>query len=57
MTTINCASNCIHQYEGRCTLDHFSLSLLTSNSDCVYFEERNSNKKPVNNETSSLITP
>lgn len=40
MTTINCSSNCIHQIEGSCTLDTISINSISSNSDCVFFQEK-----------------
>jgi hypothetical protein len=40
MTTINCSSNCIHQQDGKCTLENASTGTLAVDADCVFFEER-----------------
>lgn len=40
MTTINCSSNCIHQSDGKCTLDNTQTNNLSAVSDCVYYEEK-----------------
>jgi hypothetical protein len=40
MTTINCSSNCIHQQEGKCTLDSVTNNPTSFSSDCIFFEEK-----------------
>lgn len=40
MTTINCSSNCIHQEDGKCMLDHTHTNSISSSSDCIFFKER-----------------
>lgn len=40
MTNINCASNCKHQSDGKCTLDNATDNLLSAETDCVFFEEK-----------------
>lgn len=42
MTTINCSSNCIHQHEGKCTLNSVTKSPTSFSSDCIFYEERKS---------------
>ncbi|MGE5613050.1 MAG: hypothetical protein ACM3XR_01465 [Bacillota bacterium] len=45
MTTINCASNCKHQHDGRCTLENAISETISNVTDCVYFEERTDKNK------------
>ncbi|MCR4434982.1 MAG: hydroxymyristoyl-ACP dehydratase [Clostridiales bacterium] len=40
MTTINCSSNCIHQHDGKCTLDNTEANSVSTVSDCIYYQER-----------------
>lgn len=40
MTTINCSSNCVHQQDGKCTLDSVTKNSASVSSDCVFFEEK-----------------
>ena len=40
MTTINCSSNCIHQQDGKCTLDNVTKNPKSVLSDCIFFEEK-----------------
>ena len=40
MTTINCSSNCKHQYDGKCTLENVFSKALSVKTDCVFFEEK-----------------
>ncbi|HAA43772.1 MAG TPA: hydroxymyristoyl-ACP dehydratase [Ruminiclostridium sp.] len=40
MTTINCSSNCIHQVDGKCTLDIVSKNSASVKSNCIFFEEK-----------------
>lgn len=40
MTTINCSYNCIHQKDGKCTLDNAIINSISITSDCVYFQEK-----------------
>ncbi|MFZ5989136.1 MAG: hydroxymyristoyl-ACP dehydratase [Bacillota bacterium] len=40
MTTINCSSNCVHQQDGKCTLDNVTKNSTSVTSDCVFFEEK-----------------
>ncbi len=40
MTTINCSSNCIHQQDGKCTLENAFAGTLAVDTDCVFFNER-----------------
>lgn len=45
MTTINCASNCKYQHDGRCTLENAISETLSAATDCVYFEEKTEKNK------------
>lgn len=38
MTTINCSSNCIHQQDGKCTLENAFAGTLAVDTDCVFFK-------------------
>lgn len=40
MTTINCSSNCIHQVDGKCTLNIVSKNSASVKSNCIFFEEK-----------------
>ncbi|HOQ08159.1 MAG TPA: hydroxymyristoyl-ACP dehydratase [Clostridiales bacterium] len=40
MTTINCSLNCRHQKDGRCTLEDAACDTLSTDTDCVFFEEK-----------------
>ncbi|HBW26303.1 MAG TPA: hydroxymyristoyl-ACP dehydratase [Hungateiclostridium thermocellum] len=40
MTTINCSSNCVHQQDGKCTLDSVTKNSDSASPDCVFFKER-----------------
>jgi len=40
MTTINCSLNCKHQKDGRCMLEDASCDTLSTDTDCVFFEEK-----------------
>ncbi|HHV28401.1 MAG TPA: hydroxymyristoyl-ACP dehydratase [Clostridium sp.] len=40
MTTINCSSNCVHQQDGKCTLDSVTKNSASVSPDCVFFEEK-----------------
>lgn len=44
MTTINCSSNCIHQKDGKCSLDNVAMNSTLITTDCIYYEE-NTKKK------------
>jgi len=43
MTTINCSSNCIHQKDGKCTLESFAVSQVSTASDCIFFSQKQLN--------------
>ncbi|MDQ2086424.1 hydroxymyristoyl-ACP dehydratase [Herbivorax sp. ANBcel31] len=45
MTTINCSSNCIHQVDGKCTLDNVSKNSTSVAAKCIFFEEKIFKKK------------
>lgn len=45
MTTINCSSNCIHQIDGSCTLENTSTNSVSTNTDCLFFQEKKAAKK------------
>lgn len=42
MTNINCSANCTHENNGKCTLNHISVSsnFTGIGADCAYFEPR-----------------
>lgn len=40
MTNINCASNCIHQVNGKCNLEQIMVNTLSLREQCAYFEEK-----------------
>jgi len=40
MTTINCSSNCIHQHDGKCTLENAFSKVLSVETDCIFFEKK-----------------
>lgn len=42
MTNINCSADCNHESNGKCTLNHISISsnLTGIGADCAYFEPR-----------------
>lgn len=42
MTNINCSANCNHESNGKCTLNHISVSssFTDKGADCAYFEPR-----------------
>lgn len=44
MTTINCSSNCKHQQDGKCMLENAISETLSAETDCVYFEEKQSSR-------------
>ena len=46
MTTINCASNCIHQKDGFCTLDNITIKPISNNTDCVFFQNKEKIENP-----------
>ncbi|RCX20979.1 hypothetical protein DFR58_101183 [Anaerobacterium chartisolvens] len=47
MTTINCSSNCIHQVDGKCTMENTATNLVSISSDCVYFQPRKAKKTHI----------
>ncbi|MDP4180795.1 MAG: hydroxymyristoyl-ACP dehydratase [Bacillota bacterium] len=47
MTTINCSLNCIYQVEGRCNLDNIVMVSISSNPECIYFQEKKSKLNSV----------
>ncbi|HHX68335.1 MAG TPA: hypothetical protein GX708_09830 [Gallicola sp.] len=57
MTIINCSSNCLYQIDGICHRDSLETDTLTSNGECVFFEDRSSSnaaslkygEEPANN--------
>lgn len=38
MTTINCIESCKYQKDGECTYELVTSSIVSSNSQCVYFK-------------------
>lgn len=42
MTNINCSASCIHEENGKCRLNHVSLteSVIGYGSDCAYYSPR-----------------
>jgi hypothetical protein len=54
MTNINCSVNCNHENNGKCTLNHISISsnLTGIGADCAYFEPRQRQ-----GESSSILHP
>ncbi|TDT58416.1 hydroxymyristoyl-ACP dehydratase [Fonticella tunisiensis] len=42
MTNINCSADCIHQYNGKCSLNHvvITANVIGYGSDCAYFSPR-----------------
>lgn len=42
MTNINCSANCVHEKNGKCTLNHVSItqSVMGHGTDCAYFSPR-----------------
>ena len=40
MTTINCSSNCKHQYDGKCMLENAFSKALSIETDCAFFVEK-----------------
>ncbi len=47
MALIPCVSNCVHQSEGNCTLDHVTAAGLPDTTSCLYFSEK-AKAKPAN---------
>lgn len=45
MTTINCSSNCIHQKDGKCSLDNVAMNSTLITTDCIFYEEDVKKKK------------
>jgi hypothetical protein len=48
MTNINCSANCSHEKNGKCTLNHISVSanVMGYGTDCAYFSPRSENITP-----------
>ncbi|KRQ86151.1 hypothetical protein ABG79_02103 [Caloramator mitchellensis] len=42
MTNINCSANCVYEQDGKCTLDHVSITqnVLHQGTECAYFTQR-----------------
>ncbi|MDY4975580.1 MAG: hypothetical protein SO147_01595 [Clostridia bacterium] len=40
MTNINCASDCIHQVNGKCNLEQIMVNTLSLQDPCAYFEQK-----------------
>lgn len=42
MTNINCSASCVHENNGKCTLNHVSISSSYTGieADCAYFEPK-----------------
>jgi hypothetical protein len=42
MTNINCSAECIHENNGKCTLNHVSITqnVMGFDTDCAYFTPR-----------------
>jgi hypothetical protein len=53
MTNINCSACCSHESNGKCTLNHISLSssFTGAGADCAYFEPRESISKISSSKT------
>ena len=49
MTTINCASNCIYQVEGTCTLDNISVNSISTLTDCLFFHGKTDSENVCEN--------
>lgn len=47
MTNINCSAECIHENNGKCTLNHVSITqnVMGFDTDCAYFTPRNTISK------------
>lgn len=52
MTNINCSEKCIHENNGKCILNHVSITanILGYGSDCAYFMPRDEKLKPLPND-------
>ncbi len=50
MTNINCASDCVHQVNGKCNLEQIMVNTLSLRDQCAYFEQR---EHPNKNQGSS----
>lgn len=52
MTNINCSANCIHEKNGKCILNHVSITsnVIGYGTDCAYFSPRNNSTPtpPIN---------
>jgi hypothetical protein len=48
MTNINCSACCSHESNGKCTLNHVSItaSVIGYGTDCAYFSPRIENSVP-----------
>lgn len=42
MTNINCSANCIYEVDGKCSLDHISITqnVLNQETQCAYYTPR-----------------
>ena len=49
LTNINCSANCIHEDNGKCSLNHVSITanIIGYGTDCAYYSPKDNN----------LITP
>jgi hypothetical protein len=47
MTNINCSADCVYENNGKCTLNHISISSSFTGlgADCAYFEPKEKNIK------------
>lgn len=45
MTNINCSASCIYEKNGKCTLNHVSITanVMGHGTDCAYFSPRSTN--------------
>lgn len=46
MTNINCSANCIHEENGKCKLNHISITanVMGYGTDCAYYSPRTEGK-------------
>ncbi len=44
MTNINCASDCKHQTNGKCSLDNITTASVSFQNECAYYEKQEKKK-------------
>jgi len=49
MTTINCSLNCRHQHDGKCMLENAISDIMSTDTDCIFFEEKADRNRPALN--------